>query len=68
MPTLTENIDRINELSDELNVSVRFDGDQKHMFIKNGVKGRSRIRRVTNLSMENIEKAMYWVAGKSVNH
>jgi hypothetical protein len=67
MPTLTENIDRINELADELNVHVRFDGDAMCLFIKNTTTGRQRIKRVINLDMENVERAMYWVAGRSTN-
>lgn len=65
MPTLKENIDRINNLSKELNVEVSFDKEYKCLFIKSTKKGSQRIRRVIDLSMDNVEAAMYWVARRS---
>lgn len=59
-----QNIERIKKLASELNLTVKCNQNTKGVFISNNVPGRKRIRRVINVTVENIESAMYWVAGQ----
>lgn len=63
---LKENLDRINNLARELDVGVRFSSDFTEIIVENRKPNRKRVRHVTDLNVENLEKAMYWVAEKDL--